>query len=277
MASIETGGGSSAASGASGASAGVVVGAVPGGAVGSGVPRATRNPAKPSATARVAAPAQRGAGSGRRLLGLPGRGHPPGGLEPEAGVGLAGPGPVGLPGVVEGAGGRRPLVLQLGQRRREVRAVPVAPVGVLGEGLHDQLLEARAHDQGGPDRPHRSRALLEVLHEDRDHRVRVVAEWRAAGEHLVHHDAQRVDVAPGVDRLPLALLGGHVLRRAHQAPGHGELLLPEPKVLATPKSRTTTQSFRPSRSGSTMMLSGLRSRWTIPCGGPRPGPRPPAS
>lgn len=45
-----------------------------------------------------------------------------------------------------------------------------------------------------------------------------------AGEHLVEHDAKRVDVGPVVHGVgALALLGRHVARRAHDLAGLGEI------------------------------------------------------
>ena len=45
---------------------------------------------------------------------------------------------------------------------------------------------------------------------------------RFAGEHLVEHDAQRVDVAAGIAALALHLLGGDVIGRAHHLRKLGE-------------------------------------------------------
>ena len=50
-------------------------------------------------------------------------------------------------------------------------------------------------------------------------------ERRAAGEHLVEHDAEGVEVAAGVDRQALGLLGREVGGRAHDRAGLGEVLL----------------------------------------------------
>jgi hypothetical protein len=55
-----------------------------------------------------------------------------------------------------------------------------------------------------------------VLHRHADRAVGI--EGDLAGEHLVEHHAQGVEVALGADPIPHGLLGGHVLRRAeHEA------------------------------------------------------------
>ena len=61
-------------------------------------------------------------------------------------------------------------------------------------------------------------------HQLGDHRLRGgPGDRRLAGQHLVQHRGQRVDVAPGVE-LPVArgLLRAHVLRRAQREPGLGQ-------------------------------------------------------
>ncbi len=50
-------------------------------------------------------------------------------------------------------------------------------------------------------------------------------ERRAAGDELVQHDAERVDVAALVHGQALGLLGGEVRRRAHHGTGLGEVVL----------------------------------------------------
>ena len=50
-------------------------------------------------------------------------------------------------------------------------------------------------------------------------------ERRATGDHLEEHDAERVDVAAGVDADALGLLGGEVGGRAHDRTGLGQALL----------------------------------------------------
>ena len=80
--------------------------------------------------------------------------------------------------------------------------------------------------------------------------VRVAGERAPAGQHLVEHDADRVDIGGRRRRLAARLLRRHVRRRARQ------LRRSPTPTAATPKSATTT---RPSRASST--LSGLMSRW----------------
>src|ERR1700683_602362 len=46
----------------------------------------------------------------------------------------------------------------------------------------------------------------------------VPGKGRFTRDHLIEHDAQGIDVAPGVDRLTLGLLGRKVSGRAHHGP-----------------------------------------------------------
>ena len=67
------------------------------------------------------------------------------------------------------------------------------------------------------------RIMGDDVGEDLGHRA--AAEGQLSGEHEVEGDAERVDVRPRTDRSALAhrLLGRHVVRRAHDLAGHGEL------------------------------------------------------
>ena len=86
------------------------------------------------------------------------------------------------------------------------------------------------------------------------------------GEHLVGHDADRVEIGARVDRrLPGGLLRRHVRRRADReaerregAAGRVTPAAAALAALATPKS--ITSACRP----VSMMFSGLMSRWTMP-------------
>ena len=60
-----------------------------------------------------------------------------------------------------------------------------------------------------------------MLHGDLDRRV--ARERDVAGEHLVQHDAQRVEIRAGVDGGAAGLFGREVLRRADDRPGLGHL------------------------------------------------------
>ena len=74
------------------------------------------------------------------------------------------------------------------------------------------------HTIAAPD--DRRRLLREHLGHDR--LGRGAGEGRVAGEHLVEHATQRVDVAARVERaLPHRLLGAHVRRRTERHPGLG--------------------------------------------------------
>ena len=64
-----------------------------------------------------------------------------------------------------------------------------------------------------------------MLHRDRD--LVLALERDLAGEHLVEHDAQRVEVRLAGDRLAERLLGRDVVGRAEHAPVGGQPLLVE--------------------------------------------------
>ena len=52
--------------------------------------------------------------------------------------------------------------------------------------------------------------------------LRVAFERSCGGEALEQHAGERVFVSAPVDRLPLDLLGGDVVERAHELPGRGQ-------------------------------------------------------
>ena len=99
----------------------------------------------------------------------------------------------------------------------------------------------------------------------------------AAGEHLVEDAAEGPDVAAGIDRCPRDLLRAHVGGGAEQRAGRvvgswrrgvGLSSGGTARGFAMPKSRTFTRPDSPS-----LMLAGLRSRWTMPFRAP-PAARP---
>ncbi len=67
----------------------------------------------------------------------------------------------------------------------------------------------------------RRRRLCDMLHHDG--RGRISLEGYAAANHLVQHDAQRVQIAARIHRLTRGLLRRHVGRRPHHAAGGAEL------------------------------------------------------
>ena len=95
----------------------------------------------------------------------------------------------------------------------------VALVLVDGHGLHDEVGQARR--QPRVDLARRPRLALHVLVHDRH--VIAARVGRHAGQHFVEDDAERVDVGALVDLLAEDLLGRHVLRRADDVAGLGEL------------------------------------------------------
>ena len=108
---------------------------------------------------------------------------------------------------------------------------------------------------------------------------------RAADEHVVEHQAERVDVGALIDLLPARLLRRHVLNRAHDravtrcfrellgfgrpagSPCRPDRDFGTSGDRAMPKSMISASPF-----ASTMMFAGFRSRWTTPalCAATRP-------
>ena len=85
---------------------------------------------------------------------------------------------------------------------------------------------------------------------------------RLAGEHLVRHRAERVDVAAPVDRaIAGRLLGRHVLRRAERESGLRDR---GRRRRCTPRARCRSRRS-PAGPSCSRMFSGLRSRWITPC------------
>ena len=103
--------------------------------------------------------------------------------------------------------------LERGVRRR--RAV----VGILREQLLEPLAQARVEVR--PGLPRVGQRVVDVLPDDRE-RVLVGVERHPADEHLVRHDADRVEVRARAELLARALLGSHVLRRADGRPRDGQ-------------------------------------------------------
>ena len=95
------------------------------------------------------------------------------------------------------------------------------------------------------------------------------AKRRCPSQHLVHDDAQGIDIGAIVDASgSTTLLRGHVRRRAHQhaRPRHHPARLSRPhRQLRNAKIENLDPLSPPAAplSGTTMMFSGFRSRWTI--------------
>ncbi len=114
----------------------------------------------------------------------------------------------------------RQRLLEVGDERRDVRVAalevlvghPVQHRGERRRGLRAARLQVR-------------HVLADVLHGDR-HLVLAV-ERHVPDEHLVEHDAQRVDVRLAVDVVPERLLGRHVVGGPEHAPVGGQALLVE--------------------------------------------------
>ena len=110
------------------------------------------------------------------------------------------------------------------------------------------------------------RRVVDLRDGRRDGRAHV--ERLAAGDHLVRHDAERVDVARRGRRLAEGLLRADVVGRAEHLAGEG---VPEPSpTRAIPKSVSLACP-----SGVTMMLAGLTSRCTTPASWAATAPGPP--
>ena len=86
-------------------------------------------------------------------------------------------------------------------------------------------------------------------------------ERRLAGEHLVQHAAERVDVAPGIDRLAAACSGLMYGRRAERQAGLGQRCSSARLLERLGDAEVGDQ--RAARLVS-RMFSGLMSRWTMP-------------
>ena len=117
------------------------------------------------------------------------------------------------------AGGlQRERVLEVGDQHRDVGvAVREVLVGhpVQHRGGRGRDLGAHALDVG--------QVLADVLHRDRD--LVLAVERDVAGQHLVEHDAERVDVGLAVDVVAERLLGGHVVRGAEHAAVGGQAVV----------------------------------------------------
>ncbi len=111
-------------------------------------------------------------------------------------------------------------------RGGQLRGLGVAVVRVLGRRARDHLVEGLG--QVGALQTRRGRRVGDVRPQLRH--VVVLREGDAAGEHLVEHAAERVDVRAPVDGAGLDLLGRHVVggadpgARAGQTAGRAEAL-----------------------------------------------------
>ena len=103
----------------------------------------------------------------------------------------------------------------------EVLGGVVADAGVLRQQLGHDRLERAGHV--GRQLVQRLRRVVHLLVGDGD-RV-VTGERRPAADHLVDHDAERVQIAAGIGLRALGLLGREVRRRAHHRADLGEVLL----------------------------------------------------
>ena len=107
---------------------------------------------------------------------------------------------------------------QRGERRDHRGGRRGAPLGRLGEQLHDQPLERGRHLRGMVRRRHRRHR--EVLGE---HVRRVVGGERGTpGHQLVEGDAERIQIARGADLVAADLLGGEIAHRADDDPLGGQ-------------------------------------------------------
>ena len=131
--------------------------------------------------------------------------------------GRAAHGPGRAPG--DGGGCQHGLaVVEAGQVVAQLGRALVAVFGILGHGGHDDGLvlgRDRLVDGRG------QRGVLTYVLVGDGYRA-VTGKGGASGDHFVQHDAERVDVAAGIDGLALGLLGRKVSGRTHHRTGLGE-------------------------------------------------------
>ena len=91
----------------------------------------------------------------------------------------------------------------------------IAGRGIIGHGLHDDLLQT-ARNIGIEGRRHLG-AAVDVLDRHRDRGLAVIR--RSAGDHFIHHDTQRIQVAAVIHPAALGLLGRNVMHRTQSLSG----------------------------------------------------------
>ena len=130
----------------------------------------------------------------------------------------------------------------------------IAIGGPFLQGPHDDRVQVLADVV--VDAPRRCGQVVDVLH-GYAHRV-VAVERQPPRCHLVHNDAERIEVGGRLDRLALGLFRREVVRRADDRPrlGHGGRA-------SGPGDAEVGDLHRPSL--STMMFCGLMSRWMTSC------------
>ena len=142
-----------------------------------------------------------------------------------------------------------------GSARRPRRAASGMPGDVVGERRHRLVERGRGRRSVGPGVTGSSGC--------------------SPGEHLEQDDADRPQVAAVVDGVDAELLGRHVRQRADDRAGAGLVEIAvgdrDRRVAAPRSSGRLANSFAMPKSSTftvpacvTMMLSGLRSRWTMP-------------
>jgi hypothetical protein len=104
-----------------------------------------------------------------------------------------------------------------GERLRERLTAFVACAGILREAAVDCLCQARRHV--GRDACKRGRWIGHVARQDRD--VIRALEGKPARKDEEPHDAERIEITPGIDRSAGRLLWAHEPRGSHHALGTG--------------------------------------------------------
>ena len=130
----------------------------------------------------------------------------------------------GQAGKLNCRGLRRRLRRGRRQGRSELRDVDEALLRLFLQGLFNEALHGCRDPDCGVEHRDRHRLLMKVL-EQHLHGSRV-HERRAARQHLVEHDAERVKVTGGAGRIPHHLLGAEILRSPADHPGLGDCLPP---------------------------------------------------
>ena len=114
-------------------------------------------------------------------------------------------------GIAEMEGHRR-ILAELLHVAQHLRCGGIARLDVAVHRVHRDLLQTErdaGHQLAG-----QTRAAVDMLDRDGDRRLAVIG--RTPGQHLIHHDAERINVAAIVDHRALGLLRRDIMHRAER-------------------------------------------------------------